>query len=105
VTQKRAADVKPLMEDEELGRLIAGRNAPSVLAKEQLFERIYVLFTQAFVPAQLVNCRVVLMCFQELVCFVAHMKQFQMLAIEAKKQRDDFRQKDDHRAVVTAEGK
>jgi hypothetical protein len=29
------------MEDEVLSRLIAGRNAPSVLAKEQLFERIY----------------------------------------------------------------
>jgi len=28
-----------------------------------------------------------------------------MLAIEAKKHRDDFRQKDDHRAVVAAEDK
>ena len=34
-----------------------------------------------------------------------HTKQFQMLAIEAKKHRDDFRQKDDHRAVVAAEDK
>jgi hypothetical protein len=33
------------------------------------------------------------------------MKQFQMLAIEAKKHRDDFRQKDDHRAFVAAKDK
>lgn len=41
MTQKRAANVKAIMEDEELAKLIAGRNAPSVLAKERLFERIY----------------------------------------------------------------
>ena len=41
MTQKPAANVVASMEDEVLGRLIAGCNAPSVLAKEQLFERIY----------------------------------------------------------------
>ena len=41
MTQKRATNVVASMKDEVLGRLIAGRNAPSVLAKEQLFERIY----------------------------------------------------------------
>ena len=41
MTHPRVSGVVTSMQDRKLARLIAGRDAPSVLEKEQLFERIY----------------------------------------------------------------